>query len=152
MSQRVRTERLLQQLFIQPREGRFSINSIKRFIGFVAEFREKLAVLIYITGGAPARGPELLSIRHRNTAAGGHRNVFIEDRLVVLVTRYHKGFYASSDAKVIHWYIPRVVGELVVWYLWLALLFVEQLQAYYQQMCPSPTIQPLIYDTQASKI
>ncbi|KAJ5202161.1 uncharacterized protein N7498_006824 [Penicillium cinerascens] len=114
MSDRVRTERLLQQLFIHADEGRFSIDGIKRFFGFVADFKEKLAVISHITNGQPARGPELLSIRHRNTAAGGQRNVFIEDGLVALVTRYHKGFYASGDAKVIHRYIPREVGELIV--------------------------------------
>jgi hypothetical protein len=148
MSQRVRQERKLQQWFIQPREGRFSIDGIERFMGFVAEFKEKLAVLCHITSGQPARGPELLSIRHRNAAAGGQRNIFIEDGLVACVTRYHKGFYASNDAKVIHRYLPRAVGELVVWYLWLVLPFVEQLQAYHQQMCQSAAIP----DTQASKV
>jgi superfamily II DNA or RNA helicase len=148
MSQRVRQERKLQQWFIQPREGRFSIDGIERFMGFVAEFKEKLAVICHISGGQPARGPELLSIRHRNTAAGGQRNIFIEDGLVACVTRYHKGFYASNDAKVIHRYLPRAVGELVVWYLWLVLPFVEQLQAYHQQMCQSAAIP----DTQASKV
>ena len=93
----------------------------------MADFKEKLAVLVHITSGQPARGPELLSIRHRNTAAGGQRNVFIEDGLVALVTRYHKGFYASGDAKVIHRYVPRAVGELIVWYIWLVVPFVEQL-------------------------
>jgi len=127
MSDRVRTERPLQQLFIHADEGRCSIDGIQRFFGFVADFKEKLAVLVHITSGQPARGPELLSIRHRNTAAGGQRNVFIEDGLVALVTRYHKGFYASGDAKVIHRYVPRAVGELIVWYIWLVVPFVEQL-------------------------
>jgi hypothetical protein len=60
------------------------------------------------------RGPKLLSIRHRNIAAGGQRNIFIKDRLVVLVTQYYKGFYASSDTKVIYQYIPYAVGELII--------------------------------------
>ena len=55
-------------------------------------FREKLAVLMHISSGQPARGPELLSVRHSNTVQGGHRNIFIEDSMVVFVTRYHKGF------------------------------------------------------------
>jgi len=57
--------------------------------------------------------------------------MLIEDGLVAFVTRYHKGFYASRDAKVIYRYVPRAVGELVVWYLWLVVPFVEQLQAYH---------------------
>jgi hypothetical protein len=83
----------------------------------VVEFREKLAVLIHVSGGQPARGPELLSVRHSNTMQGGHRNVFIEDGMVVFVTRYHKGYNLSGDVKIIHRYLPRKVGELVVWYM-----------------------------------
>ncbi|OKP04998.1 hypothetical protein PENSUB_6743 [Penicillium subrubescens] len=50
-----------------------------RLFGFVNEFKEKLAVLVHITSGQPPRGHELLSIRHRYSAAGEHRNMFIED-------------------------------------------------------------------------
>ncbi|KKZ66219.1 hypothetical protein EMCG_08055 [[Emmonsia] crescens] len=50
--------------------------------------------------------------------------------MVVFVTRYHKGFHASNDIKVIHRYLPREVGELVVWYLWLVLPFAQRLQEY----------------------
>jgi hypothetical protein len=46
---------------------------------------------------------------------------------VTAVTAYHKGFHASNDIKLIHRYMPRAVGELVVWYMWLVLPFTEQL-------------------------
>lgn len=95
----------------------------------VAAFRGKLLVLMHMTGGQPARGPEILSVRHRNTAQGGHRNLFIEDGMVVFVTRYHKGFEVKGDVKIIHRYLPREVGEVVVWYLWLVLPFVQRMQA-----------------------
>ena len=94
-----------------------------------ARFRGLLLVLMHITGGQPARGTEILSCRHRITAAGSHRNVFIEDRQVVFVTKYHKGVEITGDVKIIHQYLPREVGELVVWYLWLALPFIERIQA-----------------------
>jgi hypothetical protein len=96
----------------------------------VACFKEKLAVAIHVTGGQPARAPELLSIQHINTQASCHRNVFIKDRMVTLVTAYHKGFHASNDIKLIHQYVPRVVRELIVWYMWLVLPFTEQLTAW----------------------
>lgn len=80
----------------------------------VIAFRGKLLALMHITGGQPARGPEILSIRHRNTVQGGHRNLFIEDGMVVFVTRYHKGYEVTGDVKIIHRYLPREVGELVV--------------------------------------
>lgn len=118
--------------------GRFvrvqSTNGIDRervrdWLRQVAAFRGKLLVLMHMTGGQPARGPEILSVRHRNTVQGGHRNLFIEDGMVVFVTRYHKGFEVKGDVKIIHRYLPREVGELVVWYLWLVLPFVQRMQA-----------------------
>lgn len=39
----------------------------------------------------------------------------------------------SNDVKIIHRYVPREVGELVVWYLWLALPFAERLEAIYRR-------------------
>jgi hypothetical protein len=72
----------------------------------VVAFRRKLSIAIYIYSGQPARAPELLSIRYKNTDSGGHRNVFIEDGMVTIVTSYHKGFYVSNDMKIIHRYLP----------------------------------------------
>jgi hypothetical protein len=71
-------------------------------------------VLMHIAGGQPARGPKILSVRHSNTIKGGHRNIFIENSIVVFVTRYYKGYNVSSDVKIIYQYLPRKVGELVV--------------------------------------
>jgi RecQ family ATP-dependent DNA helicase len=103
--------------------------AVERYMGRVVEFREKLAVLMHMAGGQPARGPEILSVRHSNTVKGGHRNIFIEDGMVVFVTRYHKGYNVSGDVKIIHRYLPREVGQLVVWYLWLVLPFQQRLEA-----------------------
>jgi hypothetical protein len=80
----------------------------------VIAFRGKLLVLIHMTGGQLARSPEILSVRHRNTVQGSHRNLFIEDGIVVFVTRYHKGYKVKGDVKIIHRYLLREVGELVV--------------------------------------
>jgi hypothetical protein len=91
--------------------------AVERYMDRVVEFREKLAVLMHFSGGQPARGLEILSVRHSNTMQGGHRNIFIKDRMVVFVTRYHKGYNVSGDVKIIHRYLPREVGELVVWYI-----------------------------------
>jgi hypothetical protein len=69
---------------------------------------------MHIAGGQPAQEPEILSVRHSNTIKGGHCNIFIKNRIVVFVTRYHKGYNISSDIKIIYQYLPRKVGELVV--------------------------------------
>ena len=110
-------------------ESGINRRGIESYMARVAEFREKLLVLMHITAGQPGRGPEILSIRHSNTVRGGHRNIFIEDGMVVFVTRYHKGYSLSGDIKIIHRYLPREVGELVVWYLWLALPFQQRMEA-----------------------
>jgi hypothetical protein len=69
---------------------------------------------MHMTGGQPARSPEILSVRHCDTVQGGYRNLFIEDGMVVFVTRYHKGYEVKGDVKIIYRYLPREVGELVV--------------------------------------
>lgn len=40
--------------------------------------------------------------------------MFIEDGIVVFVTRYYKEYEVYSDVKIIYRYLPRKVGELVV--------------------------------------
>ena len=49
--------------------------------------------------------------------------------MVAFVTRYHKGYAVSGDVKIIHRYLPREIGELVVWYMWLVLPFQQRLEA-----------------------
>lgn len=94
----------------------------------VVAFRSKLLVLIHTTVGQPARGPEVISIRHSNPGRNQSRNVFIEDRMVVFVTRYHKGYHLKGEVKIIHRYLPRSVGELYIWYVWLVLPFQSMLE------------------------
>jgi RecQ family ATP-dependent DNA helicase len=108
-------------------------NNIDKFMNRVVEFREKLLVLMHISGGQPARGPELLSIRHSNTVHGEYRNIFVEDGLMVFVTRYHKGYTISGKMKIIHRYLPREVGELMVYYIWLVLPLQQKIEAEMQQ-------------------
>jgi hypothetical protein len=76
--------------------------AVEQYIGRIIEFQEKLAVLMHIAGGQPARGLEILSVRHSNTIKGGHRNIFIKDGIVVFVTQYYKRYNVSSDVKIIY--------------------------------------------------
>jgi hypothetical protein len=100
---RVGRDASIRNRFIKPgtRSG-VDQEAVKRYIGRVIKFQEKLAVLMHIAGGQPARGPEILSVQHSNTVKGGHRNIFIEDGIVVFVTRYHKGYNVSGDVKIIY--------------------------------------------------
>jgi superfamily II DNA helicase RecQ len=107
----------------KPGAKRVDMAQLDKYMAAVKEFRMQLLILMHITGGQPARAPEILSVRHENTVKGNHRNLFVEDGLVVFVTRYHKGYAMSGDIKIIHRYLPREVSELVVRYLWLVLPF-----------------------------
>jgi hypothetical protein len=103
--------------------------AVERYMNRVVEFCKKLAVLMQISSGQPAQGPEILSVRHGNTVQGSHRNIFSKDGMVVFVTRYHKGYNVSRDIKIIHRYLLRKVGKLVVWYMGLVLQFQQRLEA-----------------------
>jgi RecQ family ATP-dependent DNA helicase len=128
--QRVGQDAAIRDRFVKRGTGSsIERQEVERYMDRVVEFREKLMVLMHVTGGQPARGPEIMSIRHSNTVKGGHRNIFIEDGMVVFVTRYHKGYSVSGDVKIIHRYLPREVGELVVYYMWLVLPFQQGLEA-----------------------
>jgi hypothetical protein len=68
----------------------------------VLEFQEKLVALMHMTGRQPAQTTKILSVQHSNTVKGGHRNIFVEDSMVVFVTRYYKGYVTSSNVKIIY--------------------------------------------------
>jgi superfamily II DNA helicase RecQ len=87
---------------------------------------EKLLILIHMTGGQPARARELLSIRYCNTEKGGHRSIFIENGLMVIVTYYHKGYNITGTEKIIHRYLPEEVGDILLQYIWLVLPLRQQ--------------------------
>ncbi|KAL1640735.1 hypothetical protein SLS61_010230 [Didymella pomorum] len=128
--ERVGQDASVRARFIKPgtRSG-IDRKEVERYMDRVIAFREKLAALVHMVEGQPARWPELGSVRHSNTVKGGHRNIFIEDGMVAFVTRYHKGYTLSGDVKIIHRYLPREVGELVVYYMWLVLPFQQRLEA-----------------------
>lgn len=132
LAKRVFHERELRERFIQSKEGDGSVRwrqaAISQYEQRIEQFLEKLLMLMHISGGQAARAPEIIGIRHRNTANGGVRNVFIDKGLVLFVTSYHKGYELSEQTKVIHRFLPPEVGELLVYYLWLVLPFWENIQ------------------------
>lgn len=86
-------------------------------------------MLVHLTGGAPARGTEIISIQHKNgKSSRTQRGIFIDKGFVQFVTSYHKGYSASQQVKIIHRFIPKEVRKLVVYYLWLVEPFVQILQ------------------------
>jgi hypothetical protein len=79
-------------------------------------------------------------LRHIDTFSGYHRNVFVEGGMVSTVTTYHKGYSTTGNIKIIHRYLPKAVGELLVYYLWLIQPFFRKLEmlALRRRDLPSP--------------
>jgi superfamily II DNA helicase RecQ len=95
----------------------------------VEAFQEKLLLIMHMVGGQPARATELIGIRYANTKQGGLRNIFIDRGMMAFVSTYHKGYRSSGKMKIIHRYLPREVGELLLRYLWLVLPFWQAVQS-----------------------
>jgi len=103
--------------------------SVEDYFRAVKRFKEELFILVHLTGGAPARGTEIVSIQHENgNDSRTQRGIFIDKGMVQFVTSYHKGYSTSQKVKIIHRFIPKEVGELVVRYLWLVEPFTRQLR------------------------
>ena len=47
--------------------------------------------------------------------------------MVSTVTTYHKGYSVTGSTKIIHRYLPKEVGELLVYYLWIIQPFCRKL-------------------------
>ena len=129
LAERIWSDEVLRERFIRSDEDEqteqvdhpWHTERVAMWLRFVVHFKELLLLLMHITGGGPARTPEILSIRYCNTAEGGRRNIFVESGLMVFVTQYHKGYALSGQPKVVYRYLPQEVGELLLWYIWLVL-------------------------------
>ncbi|KAH6132289.1 hypothetical protein HBI68_255650 [Parastagonospora nodorum] len=137
LGQRVGDEKRLQRDFVNREASRASFaqggglvwvkDRVEAYGEAMKKARQSLAALVHITGGAPPRGSELVTIKYKNSANGDSRGIFIEDGAVVFVTKYHKNIAQTGQGKVVHRYMPREVGEFVVFYLWFIMPFWEQL-------------------------
>jgi hypothetical protein len=101
--------------------------TLETYFDSITVFLEKLLLLLHISGGQPARAPEILSLQYINSLKTGLRNIFLENGLICFVTYYHKGYSVSDSTKIIHRYLPREIGELLVYYLWLIVPFVSRI-------------------------
>lgn len=90
-------------------------------------FLRHLLLLVHMTGGQPTRGTELLVLRWRNSHTCDIRNITLENGLVCFITSYHKNYSTTNSTKIIHRYLPVEVSELLVYYIWLVIPFLEQL-------------------------
>ncbi|KAK6442801.1 hypothetical protein LTR95_000960 [Oleoguttula sp. CCFEE 5521] len=125
-------QRVLEQTALREEFGTLEVDGafawsrarFQKYKTSATEFLEILLLLVHITGGQSARGPEILGLVHVNTAC--HRNIFLEEGLIAIVTSYHKGYTCTGTTKIIHRYLPSEVSELLVIYLWLILPFIQK--------------------------
>lgn len=111
----------------------FQESRVAAYGRLVDQFREKMLIMMHMISGQPARATEILTLRYKNTANGGARNIFASHGQMCFVTAYHKNFRQSNEIKIIHRFMPAEVGELLVWYLWLVLPFWQTVQGTVKQ-------------------
>lgn len=109
----------------------FRTEAVRQYGIQVQQFQERLFVLMHMLS-MPARVLEISGIRFKNTMNGGVRNTMVHNQMISFITTYHKGYRITGEAKIIHRYMLREVGELIVWYLWLILPFWQQVQGMIQ--------------------
>ena len=118
---------LSSRFFLSGPEITWNTKELSEYTKSIRVFLEKLLVLFLISGGQPPRAPELLSLRSTNSTKTGLRNIFIEGGYVYFVTYYYKGYSISGGTRLIYRYLPREVGELLVYYLWLIYPFYSRI-------------------------
>ena len=118
---------LLRRFEISGSEFAWNRKRIETYFDTITLFLEKLLILIHISGGQPARAPEILSLQYSNSIKSDLRNIFYENDLICFVTYYHKGYSISETTKIIHRYLPREIGELLIYYLWLIVPFLQRI-------------------------
>jgi superfamily II DNA helicase RecQ len=124
-------QRVRQRFTIEPSEGGRPVirkEIAAQYQRHVEQFLVLLLLLFHLCGGQPGRAPEILGLRWKNSRQGGVRNIIVENAMVAFVTGYHKGYRNSGNVKIIHRYLPREVGELFVYFVWLIWPFNEDLQ------------------------
>ncbi len=96
---------------------------------------------MHITEGQLTQGSEITGLQHSNGVKEWWQNIFIKqntpfseesnwlnsEALVVFVTQYHKGYSISGKEKIIHHYLPHMVGKLYVYFNWLVQPFQKEL-------------------------
>lgn len=116
--------------WIKPRPGDghpYEEKAVQQYGRTFEQCRERIFILMHKLS-MPARSPDISAIRYENTVNGGVRNIFIHNGMVSFVTSYHKGFRNTGVSKIIHRYVPREVGELIIWFLWIPLRWWQRVQ------------------------
>ena len=91
-------------------------DKVRAYLEKKKKFLERLMLAMYLTGGQPARGTELGSIKFRNTSLS-NRNIFLYRGMVCYTTEYIKPRSITALSYYVVRYLPKDVGEMVLIYL-----------------------------------
>jgi hypothetical protein len=97
-------------------DGSWYTHRVKEYLRKVDKARGLLLFCMHVTGGQPARGPDILSLRYKD-GLSQDRNIFVLDGLVMSVTCYHKTLSQWDVPKAVPRFMPWQVGQLVTVYL-----------------------------------
>lgn len=89
--------------------------------------REKLAFLIHVLGGLPARGTEIATVQYCNSQLS-LRNVYVRDGLVLILIEYNKTEGVTEEPKIIGRYLPWRLSRLLVMFIADVIPFAEFLE------------------------
>lgn len=98
------------------RGGKWHTRLAREYLREVDKFRKLLLFCVHVTGGQPARGSEILSLRFKNGCVRD-RNIFLLDGYVMSVTFYNKTEAEWDIPKVVPRFLPWRVGQLLSLYL-----------------------------------
>lgn len=79
-------------------------------------FLQKLLVLLHVTGGQPARGPEIGSIKVENSVYSA-RNLYVLNGRMCFLTTYDKASQRRGNIEYIIRYLPDMVSQILAQYL-----------------------------------
>lgn len=126
---RIFQDRRLQRKFVRNDEPiQWRQDAMEEFEQHLVNVQEGLLFICHFAGGPPSRSPEILSVRHRNTANGGLRNIGVENGLMFFAPKTSKNYLQRLKLKVVHHYLPQEVSEILMYYLWLVLPYWEKVQ------------------------
>jgi hypothetical protein len=89
---------------------------VLQYLEMKRRFLRLLMLLMYLTGGQPARGPELGSVKFRNSILS-MRNLFFIGGKLFYTTEYTKSRAANNHSYFVVRYLPPEVAQLVLLYI-----------------------------------
>ncbi|KAJ2437274.1 hypothetical protein GGF42_008683 [Coemansia sp. RSA 2424] len=90
--------------------------AMREWLGRMDALLDTIAFAIHISGGQPARAPELASIMLRNDQIS-RRGIFAKRDTLCLVTTYWKGQSIYQSQREVARYLPKELAQLVLQYL-----------------------------------